>query len=66
MIFLLKENLEVIKEVCKKVATDEIAKNLYISKHTVATHRKNILKKSECHSVDELINFCSGIGIDTK
>ncbi len=63
--FFTQRELEVIKEVCKKVATDEIAKNLFISKHTVSTHRKNILKKSECHSVYELINFCSAIGIDT-
>ncbi len=63
-IFTVRE-IEVIKEVCKKIATEEIAKNLFISRHTVATHRKNILKKSKCHSVNELINFCNAIGINT-
>jgi len=60
--FTLRE-LDVIKEMYKNTASDVIAKNLHISKHTVGTHRKRILKKSNCHNPEELINFCAGIGI---
>ena len=58
-----KRELQVIKEMYKKIATEEIAANLCISRHTVATHRKNILRKANCHNVQDLIHFCTGIGI---
>ena len=58
-----EREIQVIKEMYKKIATQEIAANLCISRHTVATHRKNILRKSNCHNVQDLIHFCTGIGI---
>jgi DNA-binding CsgD family transcriptional regulator len=35
--------------------SDEIAKQLFISLHTVSTHRKNILSKSGCRNIPELL-----------
>ena len=55
--------LEVIQEIDKGHSNPQIAKNLVISKHTVATHRKKILKKSGCHSADELLVFCRKNGV---
>lgn len=61
--FFTDRELDIIKQMYKNTANEVIAKNLYISKHTVATHRKRILKKSNCHSPEQLITFCAGIGI---
>jgi DNA-binding CsgD family transcriptional regulator len=58
-----KRETEVISLIEKKLSSEEIACNLSISKHTVATHRKNIFKKSECHHPAELINFCRMRGV---
>jgi DNA-binding CsgD family transcriptional regulator len=41
----------------------DMSKKLSISIHTVATHRKNILSKSNCSSVLELKLFCKKNGI---
>ncbi|WKK66313.1 LuxR C-terminal-related transcriptional regulator [Lutimonas zeaxanthinifaciens] len=55
--------LDIINEIEKGATTEEIAQILEISKHTVATHRKKILKKSGCHSAEELLHFCRKNGI---
>lgn len=41
----------------------EIAQNLYLSKHTINTHRKNILKKLNLNSTTEMVLFCLKNGI---
>ena len=61
--FFTSREMEVIQEMFKGVPNREIAKNLFISEHTVATHRKNIYKKSSCSSVNELLAFCESKGI---
>jgi len=61
--FFTDRELDIIKQMYNNTANEVIAKNLYISKHTVATHRKRILKKSNCHSPEQLITFCASIGI---
>jgi len=38
-------------------SSPEIADQLYISAHTVSTHRKNIIRKTECKSFAELLRF---------
>jgi DNA-binding CsgD family transcriptional regulator len=55
--------LDIVKEVNKGQTNTEIAKTLEISKHTVATHRKKIMKKSGCHSAEELMKFCKRNGV---
>lgn len=55
----------VIKELENGHSSNEIADILKISVHTVATHRKKILKKSQCHSTEELLLFCKKNGILT-
>jgi len=56
--FFTKRENDVIEEMSNGASNHEISNNLYISEHTVATHRKNILRKSACHNVDELMVFC--------
>jgi DNA-binding CsgD family transcriptional regulator len=60
--FTLRE-VEIIKELISSSATKLISEKLDISEHTVATHRKNIYKKSNCHNPSELISFCKNIGL---
>lgn len=50
--------MEVISQINSGRTNSQIAEYLKISKFTVATHRKKILKKSECHSARELIEYC--------
>ena len=46
---------EILKLIIDGKTSKEIALLLHISKHTVNSHRKNILKKSNCKSNNELI-----------
>lgn len=48
---------DVVRLLITKKTSDEIADVLNISKHTVDTHRRNILKKLNLSSTFELINF---------
>lgn len=61
--FFTPREMELIYEIIKGFTIKEIGIHLNISVHTVATHRKNILKKSNCHNFIELEVFCRGKGI---
>lgn len=61
--FFSSRELDVINKIADGFTNKIIAKKLNISEHTVATHRKRILKKSKCHNSDELLLFCSKNGI---
>jgi DNA-binding NarL/FixJ family response regulator len=58
-----KREFDIIKKIRKGYTNRQIAKNLQISIHTVSSHRKNIMKKSDCHSAEELLLFCKKNGI---
>lgn len=55
--------IEIITEIEKGLTNKKIAENLKISEHTIATHRKHILKKANCHNSEDLMIFCRGKGI---
>lgn len=55
--------IDIIKEIKNGLSNIQIAENLQISKFTVETHRKKIMKKSGCHSAKELLLFCKKNGI---
>lgn len=48
---------DVIRLLLLNLNSDEIAERLYLSKHTVATHRRNIMKKFNISSMGELISL---------
>jgi len=50
-----KRELEVLKYMAEGRGSKEISECLYISKYTVDTHRKNILAKSGCNTINELV-----------
>jgi DNA-binding NarL/FixJ family response regulator len=41
----------------------EIADRLFLSHHTISTHRKNILKKLHINSTSELVLYAIRLGI---
>lgn len=50
-----KREFEIIKRIALSMSSEEIAEKLFLSTHTVNTHRRNILKKTrKCH-ISELI-----------
>lgn len=50
-----KREKEIIEILAQGKNFNEIAKQLYISPHTINTHKKNILSKSGCKNTPELI-----------
>lgn len=54
---LTQREIEILKLVCEEYTTADIAEKLFISPHTVDTHRKNILKKSGHKTIVGLIKF---------
>lgn len=54
---LSKREMEVLMLVVKGHSTPAIAQKLYLSVHTISSHRKNILKKLNLRSPVELIRF---------
>jgi len=55
--------IEVIKEIEKGGSNRDIGRRLCLSHHTIATHRKNIFRKSNCNSVLELMVYCRRLDI---
>jgi DNA-binding CsgD family transcriptional regulator len=55
--FFTDRELEVLKLLSIGLTSTEISKKLFISKHTVDGHRRNMLKKTNCNNSIELINF---------
>ncbi len=61
--FFTPTELLIINALKKGLKSEQIANDLNISKHTVATHRKNINKKSNCSSAQQVMAFCHRNGI---
>lgn len=60
---LSEREVEIIKLITECHTTSEIAKRLFLSFHTISTHRKNIFKKLHIHNSSELIFFALKKGI---
>lgn len=54
---LTRREIEIIRLIEKEMGTREIAASLHISERTVETHRKNIFRKTQTHSVLGLIKY---------
>lgn len=52
---LSKRELEITKLIAEGLNAEEIAEKLFISSHTVRTHRKNILKKTNSKNTIQLV-----------
>ncbi len=60
---LSQREYEVLKLITKGFKTAEIADELYVSVHTINSHRKNILKKLNLKSPTELIVYAMETGL---
>lgn len=58
-----KRELQILNEMVKGYSVEVIGQHLNISVHTVGTHKKNILKKSNCKNTSHLIAKCIREGI---
>jgi DNA-binding NarL/FixJ family response regulator len=63
---LSEREMEVLMLITQGRSTKYIADKLFLSTHTVYTHRKNILKKLSCKSAAELINYAYTQGLVEK
>ena len=54
---LTNREIEIIRYIEKDMTTKEIATTLFISERTVETHRKNILFKTNTHTVIGLVKY---------
>lgn len=56
-ISLSKREREILRMICEEKTSTEISTELYISEHTVLTHRKNLLKKVGCKNTVGLVHY---------
>ena len=56
-IHITTREIDIIKCIARDLTNKQIADELFISERTVETHRKNIFRKTEIHSVIGLIDF---------
>lgn len=56
---LSKRELEIIRLVANGDTSEAIGQVLHISRHTVDTHRRTILEKTECKNALELVMFAT-------
>src|SRR5690606_41340408 len=54
---LTNREKEIISLLANGTSTKEVAEQLFLSPHTVSTHRKNLIYKTDCHSFAELLRF---------
>ena len=57
MQLLTERENEILKLICKEYSNNEIAEKFFISKHTVETHRKHIMRKTKAKSIVGLIRY---------
>jgi len=60
---LSRREQEVLELISSGLSSQNIGKSLYISKHTVETHRKNILRKLDFNTSTELVKFAVQQGL---
>jgi len=60
---LTKRELEILKLIASEYTTQEIADNLFISLHTVESHRKNIMRKADVRNMAGLIKYAFKKGL---
>ncbi len=60
---LSDREIEIIRKLSDGLTSSQISEALFISLHTVKTHRKNILRKLDLHSSSELIQYALNNGI---
>lgn len=64
---LSKREVEIVQHIAKGLTNQGIANKLFLSTHTIGTHRKNILRKLGLNKASELVVYAMKNGIvDTE
>lgn len=63
---LSEREIEIIQQIIRGKTSQEIATELFISIHTVQTHRKNILRKLNLHGGSDIIRFAYEMGLNQQ
>ncbi len=66
VIHLTTRELEIARLVCQELSSEQIAGKLYLSLHTVNTHRKNILKKINAKNAIDIMNYLKKLDSQKK
>lgn len=61
--FLSGRELEILKLISMGYNTSKISEGLFISRHTVETHRKNMIRKLEVNNTPHLVAVSKDIGL---
>jgi len=54
---LSSREMEMVRLLAKGLSSEEIAKKMFLSRHTIDTHRRNILNKTGARNTIELLNM---------
>lgn len=60
---LSEREIDIIKALAEGLSSSQISEKMFLSIHTVKTHRKNILKKLDLHNSSELVQYSLNKGI---
>lgn len=60
---LTPREIEIIKLVAQEMTTAQISRQLFLSEHTVETHRKNIVRKTGAKTVIGIVNYAREKGL---
>ncbi|CAN5747472.1 hypothetical protein BH24BAC1_BH24BAC1_41460 [soil metagenome] len=60
---LSKRECEIVKLLAQGLSSKQIADRLFISRHTVSTHRQNIIEKTGSKNTGELVHRAMGRGL---
>ncbi len=60
---LSPREIEIIRLIAQELTTAEISRQLFLSEHTIETHRKNIIRKTGVKSVIGLMNYARERGL---
>lgn len=62
-LMLSRREQEILRLISRGLSSQRIGKTLFISKHTVETHRKNMLRKLDFNTSTELVKFAVQHGL---
>ncbi|MGZ5246273.1 MAG: response regulator [Flavitalea sp.] len=60
---LSPREIEIIRLIAREFTTSQISKELFLSEHTIETHRKNIIRKTGVKSIVGLMNYAREQGL---
>lgn len=60
---LSPREVEIIRLIAQEMTTAEISRQLFLSEHTIETHRKNIIRKTGVKSIIGLMNYAREQGL---